>query len=370
MAILFAFGWAIFLTATAVQLFYWFYFFSRLAFYRPALPAEAKGEKSVSVIICARDEAKNLRKNLHHFLNQNYRSFELLVVNDNSSDETAEVLLEFQEKSPKLRVINSQHPSLPGKKIALTSGIEAAHHHVLLLSDADCRPAGPDWIRLMQGALEDGVEIGLGYSPYRRRPGWLNRFIRFEAIYTATQYLSFALAGQPYMGVGRNLIYTKAAFRRHDGFQHHLDLMSGDDDLFVNQAATKSNTSIMIDRGAFVFSEPKSTLRDYYYQKFRHLTTGRRYRPFHQLLLGALSASHAAHYLAGALLLLFGSQPFLVFLTYLVRMGVVSFLFRRIMRQLDDPSLWKWVPVLDAGFLLYYFSLAPVLITCKVKQWK
>jgi glycosyltransferase involved in cell wall biosynthesis len=363
-------GWAIFLAATAVQLFYWLFFFVRLAFYRVAPVGAGRPGRGVSVVICAHDEAENLRKNLHHFLNQNYRSFEIIVVNDNSSDETGEVLLEFQRKSPKLRVINAKHSSLPGKKLALTQGIEASHYDVILLSDADCRPAGPDWIFRMQGALRSEVEIGLGYSPYAWRPGWLNRFIRFETIYTATQYLSFALAGYPYMGVGRNLIYTKSVYRRHDGFQRHLDLMSGDDDLFVNQAAHYNNTNIVLEGDAFVYTEPKHTWRGYYYQKRRHLTTGRRYRPFHQLLLGALSASHAAHYLAGGWLIFSGSQAVLVFLTYLVRMGVVAFLYYRIMRKLDDPSLWKWVPLLDAGYLLYYFSLAPVLITGKVKQWK
>jgi len=363
--------WILFVAATAIQLFYWLYFFVRLAYYQPK-PFEAVASKnSVSVIICARDEAENLKKNLHHFLNQNYRSFEIIVVNDNSSDETEEVLLEIQKKNPKLRIERSKHSSLPGKKLALLQGIEASHYDIILLSDADCRPDGPNWIRLMQGALLQGqAEIGLGYSPYRQRPGWLNRFIRFEAVYTATQYLSFALAGHPYMGVGRNLIYTKSVFQRQDGFKRHLDLMSGDDDLFVNQAAQDNNTTIILDGASFVYTEPKRTWRSYYYQKRRHLTTGRRYRAAHQLLLGALSASHAAHYLAGITLLLSGGHAMLVFLIYLVRMGVVVFLYHRIMRQLRDPSLWKWVPLLDAAFLLYYFSLAPVLITGKVKQWK
>jgi biofilm PGA synthesis N-glycosyltransferase PgaC len=388
----------IFILATMVQLFFWGYFFARLAFFnysrsssspkreatpltsRPA-PAPADqwktgnggpppGEPPVSVIICARNEAENLRRNLPHFLNQNYRSFEILVVNDNSSDKTREVLLEFQRKNPKLRVLNLETETLPGKKTALTTGIEASTFDIILLSDADCMPTSEHWLQLMQSAIRQNIEIGIGYSPYRNRPGWLNRFIRFEALYTATQYLSFALAGVPYMGVGRNLAYRKSVFRRSGGFRQHLHLASGDDDLFVNQVAHRHNTNVILEPGAFVISKPKTTWRGYYYQKHRHLTTGRRFRPFHKILLGALSASHAGHYLGGLALLLSGGPVSFVYLIYLVRMGVVVWLYRRIMRRLDDLSLWPWVPILDAAFVGYYFAFAPVLITGKVKQWK
>lgn len=353
-----------------VQLLFWTGFFARLAFYKAPLVRASGPERGVSVIICARDEAENLRRNLPHFLNQNYRSFEIIVVNDNSSDQTRKVLLEFQAKSPKLRVVNLSSPTLPGKKSAVTLGVRASKYEVLLLSDADCRPQCRNWIRLMQQRLSNRVEIGLGYSPYCKGKGWLNRFIRFEAVYTAVQYLSFALAGFPYMGVGRNLAYTKSLFQRSGGFERHLDVISGDDDLFVNQVAHSQNTTVILERDAFVFSEPKDSLRGYYHQKRRHLSTGRRYRSLHQLLLGAVSASHAGHYLAGLLLLFSGTCTILVLLIYLVRIVVVSWLYYRILDKLDDPALGKWIPLLDAAFLLYYFAFAPVLIFGNVKRWK
>lgn len=380
----------LFIAATVVQLFFWIYFFVRLAYYKkfpdrvtaghpasiPPLAMsneygyEKIAESPVSIIICARNEAENLRRHLPHFLNQNYRSFEILVVNDNSSDQTKEVLLDFQRKNPKLRVLNIDTDTLPGKKSALTKGIEASKFDILLLSDADCIPTSEHWLQLMQSAIRQNIEIGIGYSPYRKQPGWLNRFIRFETVYTATQYLSFALAGIPYMGVGRNLAYHKSIFNRSGGFRRHMDIASGDDDLFINQVAHSTNTSIVLKPGAFVVSEPKTTWKSYYYQKSRHLTTGRQYRPLHKVLLGALSASHAGHYLAGMLFFLAGGSVSLVCLIYLVRMGVVVWLYRRIMKNLDDLSLWPWVPVLDLAFLGYYFAFAPVLITGKVKQWK
>lgn len=355
---------------TAVQLFFWTVFFRRLSGYSPPPRPAGSRELPVSVVICAHNEAENLKKNLGHFLNQNYRSFEVLVVNDNSTDQTREVLLDFQANYANLRLVDVQQPTFPGKKQALATGIAAARHPVLLLSDADCAPAGPEWLATMQSAINESVEIGLGYSPYRRAPGLLNRLIRFEAVYTATQYLSFALAGIPYMGVGRNLIYTKSLFERSGGFSRHHDLLSGDDDLLVNAVAHPQNTRIILEPGAFVYSDPKSTWRGYYNQKRRHVSAGKRYKRTHQVLLGLVSSSHALHYLTALALLLSGSPMTTVFLTYLVRIGVVAAIFRNILVKLDDRSLWKWLPLLDAAFVLYYFTFAPVLLTGTVKRWK
>lgn len=364
----------VFLAATVVQLGFWLGGFSRLAFYRlPSVKARDETPPPVSIIICARNEAENLKKNLPHFLNQNYRSFEIVVVNDHSSDDTGEVLLDFQAKNPNLRVINLPEGKKiqPGKKKALSTGITSAKFNLLLLSDADCRPVSSNWLHQMQSILRGKIQIGLGYGPYQRERGALNLFIRFEATYTAAQYFSFALMGLPYMGVGRNLIYDKALFLRTGGFQDHTDLASGDDDLFINQAAGPDNTAINIHPDSFVYSEPKKAWRGYYYQKSRHLTTGSRYKAIHQLLLGSLALSHFLHY-AGALFLLFSaSVSNLVLLTYLVRIGVVSLIFGRILVKLRESDLIKWIPALDFGFLFYYLVFAPALfIGSKVRKWK
>lgn len=360
----------IFLAATAVQLFYWLFIFSKLAYYKqPALPDEE--QPPISVIICARNEAKNLEKNLYHFLNQNYRSYEMIVVNDHSTDETEEVVLDFQKKYANLRLVNcNSSKRLPGKKQALTKGIEAARYDLIALSDADCQPASPNWLRLMQGILRQNVEIGLGYSPYQTHRGILNLFIRFETVYTAIQYLSFALKGMPYMGVGRNLIYTKNIFSQTRGFHKHDHIASGDDDLFVNEAAKYANVQIVIHPGAFVLSEPKRTWRGYYHQKSRHLSTATSYRDVHQLMLGALSLSHALHYALAIILLASGTFIIPTLITVLVRMLVVSWTYYNVLKKLQDIALWRWVPLLDAVYVLYYLIFAPVLLIGRKDVWK
>ncbi len=360
----------LFVAASLVQLFYWLFIFSKLALYKPP-PFSGEEQPPVSVIICARNEAENLKKNLIHFLNQNYRSFEIIVINDHSTDATTEVVLNFQKKYANLRLVNcNSSQKLPGKKTALTFGIEAARHDILALSDADCQPASPNWLRFMQGALRQRVEVGLGYSPYQTHRGILNLFIRFETIYTAIQYMSFALMGLPYMGVGRNLIYTKSVFSKTEGFKKHQNIASGDDDLFVNEAAQYANVQIVIHPDAFVLSEPKRTWRGYYHQKSRHLSTATSYQGKHQVWLGALSLSHALHYLLAISLLLGGTFVIPIFITVLVRMAVVSWIYYNVLKKLQALELWRWIPLLDAAYVLYYLVFAPALLIGRKDIWK
>lgn len=359
-------------TATIIQLAFWMGAFSRLAYYQPNLNIEPADQNAppVSIIICVRNEAKNIRKNLKYVLEQAYPQFEVIVVDDNSSDKSWGILLDIKNKYPILQLIQLKEQTLPGKKVALSRGIEAARFERLLLTDADCRPKSKHWLSIMAGSLQDEKQIALGFSPYHLHAGFLNIFIRFEAVYTAIQYFSFALLKIPYMGVGRNLAYVKTLFRKQQGFLSHVHIASGDDDLFINQAANGRNTAIIIHPDTFVVSEPKRSWRGYYYQKSRHLTTGNRYKLSHQLLLGGLAGSHVMHYL-GVLILLPTAYAPAVILMFLVRMGVVLWMYARILKLLQDPALFGWIPLLDALFTCYYLFLSPVLLTTgNLKKWK
>lgn len=358
----------LFLLATWIQLAYWLLLFSRLAFQRLP-PTPTVEPEPVSLIICAHNEAENLVKNLPYFLAQDYPLLEIIVVNDFSSDKSFPILLEIQKSHPILRLVSISADTPPGKKAALTKGIKAASFDLILLSDADCRPNSPMWVGRMQAFVKGKTEIGLGYGPYfSRGNGILNAFIRFETVYTACQYFSFAFVGLPYMGVGRNLMYRKYLFYQVQGFAQHQDLASGDDDLFINQVATKHNTQVILSPDSFVFSEPKSSWRGYYRQKARHISTGRKYRLVHRLALGSLAASHFGHYVLGIVLLLNHFSELTVFVHFLVRIGVVLAMYAWILPRLQDRALLRWVPIFDALYIVYYLLFAPVL-TGKKEKW-
>lgn len=359
-----------FLLATAINLVYWLGPFRSLARYRPEPPPDPPVWPPVTVIICARNEADNLRRNLPFFLRQDYPTTTILVVDDHSTDETAAVLLDFQQDFSNLRVFRPVYPTRPGKKEALEAGIRTAGTEFLLFSDADCRPTSDQWMRSLVRHLAHGADLVLGYSPYARQPFGPNRFQRLETIYTAIQYFSFARWGAAYMGVGRNLAYRRSLFLQHGGLQSHADLPSGDDDLFVNRVAPFSRVALALTPESFVTSAPVRTWSAYYNQKFRHHTTAVRYRRRHQLALGLLHGSHAGHYALGLALVLTGGGA-LVMLTVILRWLIVVPTARRLLRRFEGADLRPYYPGFDLVLPIYFLLLAPAPWSGRYwKQWK
>ncbi|MEQ1744675.1 MAG: glycosyltransferase [Saprospiraceae bacterium] len=353
-----------FVLATFIQLAAWLCIFARLANYSsPTNSSFIIHHSSFTIVICARNEATNLLQNLPLVLEQQYPDFEVIVVDDDSDDDTPDVLSAFLEKYPNLHTLRISPKTAPGKKTALEQGIAAARHEHLLFTDADCRPASPLWLKAMNAAFQSNqhAEVLLGYAPYRPGPGLLNRWARFETVQTAMQYFSFARIGQPYMGVGRNLAWKKHLFDRVGGFAAHADLPSGDDDLLVNAAANARNTDICLDTNAFVFSESEKTWLTWWRQKRRHLTAGTRYRPLHQVLLGALALSHTAHYFLLTPLCFSGFGTICVSL-WAARMAPAFLIHWKILCQFREGRLLFWFPLFDALLALYYAALVPPVL--------
>jgi len=229
----------------------------------------------VSIIICAKNEVENLTEFLPKVLTQEYPEFEVIVVNDCSYDTTENVIDEFAKIFPNLRKANIKEDAYykHGKKFAMLVGIKAAKYNCLLFTDADCYPASNHWLSEMAAGFSNEREIVLGYGAYEKHKGFLNKLIRFDTFIIGVNYLSSAIKNKPYMGVGRNLAYTKDLFFREKGFSKHYHINSGDDDLFVNNAGNSVNTNVCIEKDAITYSKPKKTFKQWNIQKTRHLTT-------------------------------------------------------------------------------------------------
>jgi cellulose synthase/poly-beta-1,6-N-acetylglucosamine synthase-like glycosyltransferase len=310
-----------------------------------------------SVIICARNESANLKQHLPQILAQDYAgTWEVLVVDDASSDDTPDVLRSAADQYPRLRHIRLSEKVLPGKKPALFAGIEVARYDHLVLTDADCSPAESAWLSKTMNcfASKPGIEIVLGYGPLTKQPGWLNAWSRFETAHTALLYSSLARAGQPYMGVGRNLAYTRAVFNRTNGFKKHMDLASGDDDLLVNEAANATNVALSLDSDAFMYSAAKATWKGWFQQKRRHLSAGTRYKIGHRLILGVLAGTHALHYGLLVIFLIGGCINWVLAGAYLLRTGFVWLAYGPVFKDFHESGLrWRLVG-LDAMLAGYY----------------
>ena len=355
----------------AIQMCYYLFVFNRVATHQ-ASSRQQRQHHPVSVIICARDEAHNLERNLPAILEQAYRSsFEVMVVNDNSIDDSKFILEQTQKRYRGLKVVtlNQEAKGISGKKFPLSIGIKEAQHEIVLLTDADCTPASQNWVYHMQDAFAPGKEVVLGYGAYQKAPGLLNKIIRFETFHTALQYFGYALAGMPYMGVGRNLAYKKDLFFRNKGFAPISGVASGDDDLFVNRVATKTNTAVVLEREAFTFSEPKKTWRDWRRQKQRHYTTGKYYKATHKFLLGLYSLTQALLYPLLAVCILFADWRWALLL-FGIRLAVQGWVWQRTMKRLGEEDLFPLFPLWDLWMFFYYIIFAPALWTRPRKEWR
>ncbi len=354
-----------------IQIFFYLFFFSRLAFYKPAIKTSS-ASNPVSVIICARDEATNLAKNLPESLVQIYpTAHEVIVVNDNSYDGSKYLLEQFEPEFRHLKVVELKQEAMliPGKKFPLSIGIKAAKHEIVLLTDADCVPASEHWIDKMQNSYEADTEIVLGYGCYHKKPGLLNKLVRWETFHTALQYFTYALAGKPYMGVGRNLSYKKTVFFRHKGFSAFNHVSSGDDDLFINTAATKNNTKINIDPEAFTVSEPPNTWKKWIRQKRRHYSTAKYYRPLHKFLLGLYSLSHFLFFPLLITASIYFSWQWAL-LVFGLRFIIQAFVLYPAMKKLDEEDLFPTFLLFDIWMFFYYFIFAATLVRKPNKAWK
>ena len=275
-----------FLAAFLIQMSYYLLVYLKFPLYKS--PEAGFSDAGVSVIVCARNEENNLKRFLPLILEQDHPHFEVVVVNDSSTDQSEDLLNHLSSLHSKLR-----HTSIPasdkhmrGKKLALTIGLKAARFDRVLLTDADCYPVSKQWLKRMSAHLTREKRMVLGYGGYEPRRGLLNKLIRYETVFTAMQYFSFAIKGKPYMGVGRNLAYVKSLFFENKGFARHYHLLSGDDDLFVNENATAENTAVEFGREAHTLSLPETTFRGWIKQKKRHISAGSYYQGSTRFRLG------------------------------------------------------------------------------------
>ncbi len=356
--------------AFMVQLWYYLGYFSRLAFYKKK--DLAPNTPPASIIICARNEDHNIVEFLPRIFEQDYPEYEVVVVNDCSFDNTGDILKEFAQKHSNLKVVTIKQDDYysHGKKVALMMGIKGAKHEHLLLTDADCKPNSKDWLQNMMQHFTNETEIVLGYGGFEKQPGFMNKIIRFDAFMIALNFLSFALAGKTYMGTGRNLAYKKSLFFKMKGFASHYHIQSGDDDLFVNEAATKQNSKIEISIDSQTVSRVKKTYKDWFRQKRRHVTTFKHYNFGSKFRLGMISFSQYLFFASFITLLILQFNWILVLILFLLRLSIQLIIFNKSMKQLAEKDLLVFSPIIELMLLVIYPLITFANMTRKKNNWK
>jgi len=349
--------------ATIIQLVYYWVIYGKVAFFKQKNEF-VRSDQAVSVIVCARDEYYNLKENLPLLLTQDYSTYEVVVVNHGSEDDTQYLLRDLAKEHSHLKIVNLPQDLnfFTGKKFPLSIGIKSAKYDILLFTDADCIPRSNQWVRRMAANFTEGTEIVLGYGAYRKLNSLLNLLIRFDTTRIAMNYLGFARAGMPYMGVGRNMAYRKSLFYKQNGFISHYRIQSGDDDLFINKAATNKNTRIEIQPEAHTVSLPKTSLNQWIRQKRRHLMTGGYYKTTHKFSLGLFAATQVFFWAAVISLLAIWYQPYIVLGLLITRLFSQLFITGKVMKKLTEKGFLLLVPL----FELFLMIISPVLALANV----
>jgi glycosyltransferase involved in cell wall biosynthesis len=318
---------------------------------------------SLSIVVCVKNGEKHVN-NIQYLKNQKLLSNELIIVDDFSSDNTLALLEKFRSADTQ---IVTPDEDLKGKKSALKKGILSATKDIVLLTDIDCTPASDQWASKILQSYKEDQDIILGYGPYLKFPGLLNKLLRYETVLTAIQYLSYALYHIPYMGVGRNLSYKKSVFLNSDQFSSHMHIPSGDDDLFIASVGKQHKVGVCLDPDSFTYSEPEKTWRSFYKQKSRHISTSSAYSLLHKLLLSVGSSSHILIFVLLLILVTLGSVQ-LAFYIFFFRLFLLTFILAPAISKLKEKDLIYYLPLLDVILFLYYVILIPALIF-KRKEW-
>ncbi|HRG59454.1 MAG TPA: glycosyltransferase [Bacteroidia bacterium] len=360
----------LFAFATAIQLLYYLFFYSRVAWFKPK--NEYHTQPPISVVICAKNEALKLHKSIPLFFQQDYPQYQIVVVNDCSVDESSDILEEFEKKYPNLHVVELNEDDIKAhdKKLALTLGIKGAKYEHLLLTDADCLPGDPKWIASMARNFNHEKEIVIGYGPYKKTGGFLNKLIRFDTYFIGLQYLSFSLAGKTYMGIGRNLAYTKTLFFRNKGFASQYHIQSGDDDLFINKVATKQNTVVELHSNSFTYSDPKTSFGAWIKQKRRHLTTAKHYKSSHKMLLGFGSLTQYLFFVSFVALLFSSIDPIIVLAIFGIRIVTQLVVLRKSMILMKESDLLLFSLFFEILLLIFYPIIYIGNAFVKKHKWK
>ena len=336
---------------------------------------KSQTQEPISIVVCAKNEEENIPKLLPKLLEQEYPTFEIILINDRSYDGTRELFQEFAEHHENVEVVNildSEH-FFGNKKYALAMGLKRTNYNKLLFIDADCYPNSKFWLQEMSNGFTQEKEIVLGYGAYEKIKGsFLNKLIRYETLLTAVQYFSYAKIGIPYMGVGRNLAYNKELYDEAGGFKKHIHIKSGDDDLLINQVATSKNTTITYSKESHTISKSNTSLSNWLHQKRRHITTARHYKWLHKILLGGYFLQKALFWFLIPFVFVFSfSQEQLLliagilsikFIGEMVTMGLSA-------KKLNEKDLIWITPILDLILVIFQFYIFIRNCISKPKHW-
>ncbi|GGE44258.1 glycosyl transferase family 2 [Psychroflexus planctonicus] len=357
----------IFFTASSLYFIYLLSFLKLLFYNSTNSTPSTKDSQFVSVLICAKNEAKNLQLHLPIILKQNHPHFEVVVVNDQSSDNTLQVLESFQKNYAHLKVFTTTEKS--SKKKALALAKKKAQGSVYVLTDADCLVNSTTWLTIMVSEIQKESQVVLGYAPHFTKSYFLNKLQRFETLTTALQYFTAALYNAPYMGVGRNLAYTKQLDKEIKFSKAEKKLLSGDDDLWIQKAKQLTQIKIQLAKHSFAYSHAEPSLKSWWKQKSRHISTAAHYQFKDQFILSGIFITKFAFWMSFiAMTFLSNSESF--WMVFSMLCVILLLIYKLASTKLNEAKLWYLSPILDFSLICFQFCLFISNLVSPFRKWK
>lgn len=360
----------LFIGVIVIQLCFYLGVFGKFVFDKPK--KNSSNNVSVSVLVCAKNEAMNVEKYLPLLAEQDYPNYEIVLIDDASTDETLELFEQFEKKYNNIRIVKVKNTEVfwGNKKYALTLGIKAAKNDYLLMTNADCYPTSKDWIRSMAATFTDEKTIVLGYNQLEKSKSFVNKIIRFENLFSTVSAFSWALAKHPYTGSGKNFGYKKEEFFNVNGFVNHIKIRIGDDALFINETATSKNTTIVYSPESFTGSIPKNTFNDFYNQKRRQVKIATYFKSFDKIQLLFFNITQLLSIVLGLILII--SQTEWIIVTSLLSLRyIVSWIIMGLSaKKLKENDLTIWYPIIEIVLIFTQIKASINNLYSKPVHWK
>lgn len=323
-----------------------------------------------SIIICAHNELGNLQLNLPSILNQNYASFEVIVGLDRCTDGSIEYIQSLKAGNLTSVIIKKTPPGWNSKKYVLSKCIEKASHEWLLLTDADCQPVSENWIKSYALNIHNKINLVLGVSPYQQSNRLTSFITEYETFMTASSYLSAAANKSPYMGVGRNLAYTKSLYKSINGFEGIEHITGGDDDLLVQKMVAHAEVSINIHPESLTYSAPERTWKKYLTQKTRHLSVGKDYQEKFKQKLSTSAVLHSSLWLSFLYLIGFSDTIWRIIVPFALLVLIKGLFFKKIATKIGTPLRLIWYPIMDLVYAVFLPLIAIRAMLERNIRWK
>ncbi|MDR3188036.1 MAG: glycosyltransferase [Prevotellaceae bacterium] len=359
--------YGVFALATLIQLCYYWAHFGRVLRFASRHRKGNGVQLPVSIVICAKNEQHNLKKNLPLFLKQDYPEFEVVVVNDGSSDESEMLLYDLKQRHDNLQIttIEPDRKFMHDKKLAITVGVKAARYDTIIFTEPDCTPDSDRWLSAVQQTFGNEGEVVISYCRNKAWRGITGKIMRADSVFSALFSLRAALKGKPYRGSIKNMGISQTLFFRNKGFAHYSAYPQSEETLFLCRNANRKNTRVTLARDAIITSSQKLTWRQWFQQKCiyasllgmgkrgkRHIHAEMISRTLFFLCLAAFIGFAA---LKHAYLPLAAAAPL-----WLIRFITKTAVLSRAARKLQERGLAFWLVVYDifAPILAFFTSMA------------